>query len=38
LDIRISNAHAEPVVAEIEHSANNPTRQAGEVQCLGEMP
>src|ERR1700751_567477 len=38
LDIRISNAHAEPVVAEIGHSANNPTRQAGEVQCLGEMP
>jgi hypothetical protein len=38
LDIRLSNAHAEPVVGEIGHSANNPTRQAGEVQCLGEMP
>src|SRR4029077_4753030 len=38
LDIRNSNAHAEPVVAEIVHSANNPTRQAGDGQCLGEMP
>src|SRR6516162_4360456 len=38
LDIRISHAHAEPVFEESGHSANNPTRQAGEVQCLGEMP
>src|SRR5215471_17964566 len=38
LDIRISNAYAEPVVAEDGHFANNPTRQAGEVQCLGQMP
>src|SRR6266436_1575983 len=37
LDIRLSNAHAEPVFAKNGHSANSP-RQAGEVQCLGEMP
>src|SRR5271165_2063771 len=38
LGIQISNGHAEPVFAKNGHSANSPIRQAGEVQCLGEMP
>src|SRR6516165_4622724 len=38
LDISISNAHAESVFAENAHFAKNPTRPAGEVQCLGDMP
>src|SRR6516164_5140024 len=38
LDIRISNARAKPVFGKKWTFRQHPTRQAGEVQCLGVMP